>query len=133
MRSLILLFPANLANRAMLTSTIRLAFKTLSFRDHDGAPPEAGQPMLLEGVIPLDAVCLILARIELSDWNEHVIDGVVVRTGEPRAPEHQGLMGLPTRNQVAMFDEAPPLAGVGCVAPAVIETPDCMLRGLCRG
>jgi hypothetical protein len=27
------------------------------------------------------------------------------------------MMGLPTGNQVAMFDEAPPLAVVGCPFP----------------
>src|SRR5829696_7456115 len=60
-------------------------------RDHDGAPPEAGEPMSLAGVVPLDAVCLVLARIELPDRQEYVIDGVVVRTVQPRAPARQPL------------------------------------------
>src|SRR3954449_12767035 len=64
---------------------------TLGFRDHDGASPEAGEPMPLAGVVPLDAVRLVLARMELSDRQEHVIDGVVVRTVEPRAPALQSL------------------------------------------
>src|SRR3954451_20338099 len=58
----------------------------LSLRDHDGAPPKPGQPMLLAGVVPLDAVRLLLAGMELPDWQEPIIDGVVVRAGEPRAP-----------------------------------------------
>src|SRR3954447_20201138 len=37
----------------------------LGFRDHDGASTEPGQPMPLAGVVPLDAVRLVLARIEL--------------------------------------------------------------------
>src|SRR3954449_4400218 len=44
------------------------------FRDYDGALPEAGQPMPLARVVPLDAVCLLLAGVELSDRQEHVID-----------------------------------------------------------
>ena len=45
--------------------------------------------MPLAGVVPLDAVGLRLARIELCDWQEHVIDGVIIRTVEPRAPARQ--------------------------------------------
>src|SRR6476619_760367 len=62
---------------------------TLGLRDHDRAPPEPRQPMPLAGVVPLDAMRLRLARIELSDWQEHVIDGVIIRTVEPRAPARQ--------------------------------------------
>src|SRR3954452_1509247 len=58
-------------------------------RDHDRAPPEPRQPMPLAGVIPLDAMRLCLARMELSDWQEHVIDGVIIRAVEPRAPARQ--------------------------------------------
>src|SRR5215217_7664324 len=45
--------------------------------------------MPLARVVPLDAVCLVLARIELSNRQEHVIDGVVICTVEPRAPARQ--------------------------------------------
>src|SRR5689334_18998133 len=62
---------------------------TLGLRDHDRAPPEPRQPVSLAGVVPLDAVGLRLAGIELSDWQEHVIDGVIIRTVEPRAPARQ--------------------------------------------
>src|SRR5215210_9483245 len=61
----------------------------LGFRDHDRASTEPGQPMPLTRVVPLDAMRLVLARMELSDRHEHVIDGVVVRTGKPRAPARQ--------------------------------------------
>src|SRR3954467_8263426 len=47
--------------------------------------------MPLTCVVPLDAMCLVLARMELSDRQEHVIDRVVVRTVEPRAPARQPL------------------------------------------
>src|SRR3954454_2189574 len=63
----------------------------LGLRDHDRAPPEPRQPMPLAGVVPLDAMCLILARIELSDGQQHIVNRVVVRTEEPRAPALQAL------------------------------------------
>src|SRR5690349_22126474 len=62
---------------------------TLGLRDHDRAPPEPRQPVSLAGVVPLDAVGLRLAGIELSDRQEHVVDGVIIRTVEPRAPARQ--------------------------------------------
>src|SRR5215212_7249705 len=62
-----------------------------SLRDHDRAPPEPGEPVPLAGVVSLDAMRLVLTRIELPDWQEHVIDGVVVRAVEPRAPTRQPL------------------------------------------
>src|SRR5215210_5116021 len=58
----------------------------LGLRDHDRAPPEARQPMPLAGVVPLDAMRLILARVQLSNWQEHAIDAVIVRTVQARAP-----------------------------------------------
>jgi hypothetical protein len=61
----------------------------LGFGDDDGAPAEAGEPMPLARVVPLDAVCLVFARIELPNRQEHIIDGVVVRAVEPRAPALQ--------------------------------------------
>src|SRR5829696_5912061 len=61
-------------------------------RDHDRAPPEAGEPMPLAGVVPLNPVRLVLARIELPDRQEYVIDGVVVRTVQARAPALQPLV-----------------------------------------
>src|SRR4051794_26475833 len=61
----------------------------LSLRDHDRAPPEPGQPMALAGVVPLDAMRLLLARVELSDRQEHVIDHVIVGAVQARAPALQ--------------------------------------------
>ena len=61
----------------------------LGLGDYDGAAPEPGQPVSLARVVPLDAMRLVLARIELPDRQEHVIDGVIIRTGEPRAPARQ--------------------------------------------
>src|SRR5215210_5759113 len=63
----------------------------LRLRDYDGAPPKPGQPVPLPCIVSLDAVRLILARIELSNWQEHAIDGVIVRAVEPRAPARQPL------------------------------------------
>src|SRR3954466_3903004 len=63
----------------------------LGLRDHDGAPPEAGEPMSRARVVPLDAVGLLLAGVALSDRQEHVIDGVVIRAVEPGAPAPQAL------------------------------------------
>src|SRR5918998_4861751 len=63
----------------------------LGLRYHDGAPPEPRQPMPLARVVPLDAVCLVLTRMELPDWQEHVIDSVIGRAVEPRAPARQAL------------------------------------------
>src|SRR5215211_368332 len=36
----------------------------LGFRDHDRAPPKPGEPMPLAGVVPLDAMRLLLARVD---------------------------------------------------------------------
>src|SRR5215213_8569242 len=47
--------------------------------------------MPLAGVVPLNPVRLVLARIELPDRQEYVIDGVVVRTVQARAPARQPL------------------------------------------
>src|SRR5215210_6298379 len=47
--------------------------------------------MPLAGVVPFDAVRLVLARVQLSNWQEHAIDGVIVRTGQARAPARQPL------------------------------------------
>src|SRR5688500_738308 len=47
--------------------------------------------MPLAGVVPFDAVRLILARVQLSNWQEHAIDGVIVRTVQARAPARQPL------------------------------------------
>src|SRR3954451_7248145 len=63
----------------------------LSLRDHDRASPEPGEPMPLASVVPLDAMRLLLARIELSDRQEHVIDGVIIGAVEPGAPAPQPL------------------------------------------
>src|SRR3954449_6072035 len=63
----------------------------LGLRDHDRAPPEPGQPMPLARVVPLDAMRLVFARMELSDRQEHVIDGVIIRAVKARAPARQPL------------------------------------------
>src|SRR5215218_1005390 len=47
--------------------------------------------MPLARVVPLDAVCLVLARIELSNRQEYVIDRVIICTVEPGAPARQAL------------------------------------------
>ncbi len=47
--------------------------------------------MPLARVVPLDAMRLILARVDLPDWQEHAIDGVIVRTVDPCAPARQAL------------------------------------------
>src|SRR3954449_5666311 len=63
----------------------------LGLRDHDGAPPKPGEPMPLARVVPLNPMRLLLARVELSDRQEHAVDGVIVRTVEPGAPAPQAL------------------------------------------
>ena len=63
----------------------------LGFRDDDRAPPEPRQPVPLTRVVPLDAMRLILARVELPDGEEHVRDGLVVGAVKPRAPALQPL------------------------------------------
>src|SRR3954470_10332614 len=63
----------------------------LGLRDHDGAPSEPRPPVPLAGVVPLNPVRLLLARIKLPNRQEHAIDGVVVCTVEPRAPAPQAL------------------------------------------
>src|SRR4051812_49851153 len=47
--------------------------------------------MSLTGVVPLDAVCLLLARIELPDRQEHAIDGVIICAVQAGAPAPQAL------------------------------------------
>jgi hypothetical protein len=47
--------------------------------------------MPLPRIVPLDAMGLILACVELPDRQEHVIDGVIVRAVEPRLPAPQPL------------------------------------------
>src|SRR3954469_24469039 len=64
---------------------------TLGLRDHDGASSEPRQPMPLARVVPLNPMRLLLARVQLSDRQEHAIDGVVVRTVEPGTPALQPL------------------------------------------
>src|SRR4051794_31030956 len=58
-------------------------------RDHNRTPPEPRQPMPLARIVPLDAMGLVLARIELPDRQEHAINGVIIRTVEPGAPAPQ--------------------------------------------
>src|SRR5215213_9941338 len=47
--------------------------------------------MPLAGVVPFDAMRLVLARVQLSNWQEHARDGVIVRTVQARAPARQPL------------------------------------------
>ena len=47
--------------------------------------------MSLTRVVPLDAMRLVLARVELPDWEEHVRDGLVVGAGKAGAPARQPL------------------------------------------
>jgi hypothetical protein len=49
------------------------------------------QPVSLTRVVPLDAMCFLLARVELPDRQEHIIAGVIIRTVEPGAPALQAL------------------------------------------
>ena len=86
MRSLILAFPVKRANRAMLTSTRRLTFETTMERRRNRA--NQCRWRALSRSMPCG---LVLARIELTDRQEHVIDRVVVRAVEPRAPARQPL------------------------------------------
>ena len=87
----------------------------LSLRDHDRAPPKPRQPMSLAGVVPLNAMRLVFARIELSNWQEHVIHRIVIRTVEPGAPTLQpldavlagGLLTTAARVSVADVGGAP--------------------------
>ena len=69
----------------------------LGLRDYDRAPSEAGQPVPLTRVVPLDAMRLVLARVELPDGEEHVLDGIgvgAVKAGAPaRQPPEQALAG----------------------------------------
>src|SRR3954454_17262501 len=86
MRSAILLFPAKRANRAMLTSTMRRAFETTMERRRNRAS-QCRWRALSRSM----RVGLLLARMELPDWQEHIINRVVVRTEEPRALARQSL------------------------------------------
>src|SRR5215204_1213205 len=47
--------------------------------------------MPLAGVVPLNPVRLVLARVQLSNRQEHAIDHVIVRTVQARAPARQPL------------------------------------------
>src|SRR3954454_15034467 len=113
MRSAILLFPAKRANRAMLTSTMRLVFETTIERR-----PEPRQPMPLARVVPLDAMRLVFARMELSDRQEHVIDHVIVGAVQARAPACSATIWM--RGCIAspeMFPNVDPLPHLKCSRP----------------
>src|SRR5690349_5123067 len=47
--------------------------------------------MSLTRVVPLDAMCFLLACVELPDRQEHIIDGVIIRAVEPCTPARQAL------------------------------------------
>src|SRR5215213_7552168 len=85
MRAAILLFPAKRANRAMLTSTMRVAFETTIERRRKRA--SQCRCRALSRSMP----CVSFARMELPDRQEHIIDRVIVRAVEPRAPARQPL------------------------------------------
>src|SRR4051812_9014499 len=86
MRSPILAFPAKRANRAMLTSTMRLALETTIDRRRKRASQCRWRA--LSRLMP----CVS----SLPVWScpirqEHAIDGVVVRAVQARAPARQPL------------------------------------------
>ena len=47
--------------------------------------------MSLASVVPLDAMRLAFARVQLPDRQEHIVDGVIIRAVKPRAPVRQPL------------------------------------------
>ena len=61
--------------------------------------------MRLAGIVPLDAMGLGLARVQLADGQEHIVRRIVIRAGEPGAPARQ------------LLDQA--LAGAFVTAPAI--------------
>src|SRR3954470_3205808 len=62
---------------------------TLDLRDHNRASPEPRQPMPLAGVVPLDAVCLLLARVQLPGGQQHLVNRIVIRAVQAGAPARQ--------------------------------------------
>src|SRR5215204_7079858 len=85
MRPPILSFPAKRANRAMLTSTMRLVFETTIERRRNRAS-QCRWRALSRSILRL-----LLARIELPNRQQHAIDGVIVRTVQAGAPARQPL------------------------------------------
>jgi hypothetical protein len=61
----------------------------LGLRDHDGAAPEASQPVPLTRVVERGAVGFVLARVVLPDRREHGVGGVGVGAVEPSAPARE--------------------------------------------
>src|SRR5215204_2424154 len=47
--------------------------------------------MPLAGVVPLDAMCFLLARMELPDGQQHLVNRIVIRAIEAGAPARQPL------------------------------------------
>src|SRR3954471_10600927 len=45
--------------------------------------------MPLAGVVPLDAMCFLLACMELPDGQQHLVNRIVIRAIEARAPARQ--------------------------------------------
>src|SRR6185295_11387725 len=92
-----------------------------------GSRPPSGHPLPA-----LERAARLLARIELLPTPER---GRMARQNAPnmvRMGSPDGaVMGLPTGNQVAMFDEAPPLAGVGCPFPTRRAAPYSRCPGRC--
>ncbi len=88
----------------MLTSTMRATFETTIERRVDRNAIN-GQPVPLTRVVPLDPVRLVLARVKLTDRQDHVVDGVIVGAVEPRPP------ALQPRDQAL---------GGGCVTTAAL-------------
>src|SRR4051794_5377445 len=85
MRSAILLLPAKRANRAMLTSTLRLAFETTIERRRNRASQCRWRA--LSRSMP----CVSSLPVELPNRQEYVIDRIVICTVEPGAPARQAL------------------------------------------
>src|SRR3954452_316301 len=84
MRSPILLFPAKRANRAILTSTMRLVFETTMERRRNRASQcrwrALSRSMPCVSSVPV---------IEVPTGQEHAVDGVIVRTVQAGAPAPQ--------------------------------------------
>src|SRR5215207_6843609 len=98
-----------------------------SLRDHDRAPPEPGEPVPLAGVVSLDPVRLLLARIELPNRQQHAIDGVIVRTVQAGAPARQPLEQALTGGLVTI--PAFPVHQLAC--STIASLPDPERFGLC--
>ena len=79
--------------------------QALGLGDHDRAPPEAGQPVPLAGVVALDPVRLVLAGVEPAQGDQPGVGRPLIRAIEARAPapearDQLGTGGLVTTAQL---------------------------------